>query len=105
MIPENRKEEGLILTMPVMNNIVQANLRKLFGWFIKKSIERNIAEKYRNELRIATPSIDKMVMYLSGGNQQKVVLAKWLCTEGEIFIFDEPTAESTSAQRRKYTKS
>ncbi|HML37589.1 MAG TPA: sugar ABC transporter ATP-binding protein [Bacillota bacterium] len=91
LIPENRKEEGLILTMPVMNNIVQANLRKIFRWFIKKSIEKNIAEKYKKELRIATPSVEKMVMYLSGGNQQKVVLAKWLCTEGDIFIFDEPT--------------
>ena len=91
LIPEDRKEEGLILNSSIMNNIVQASLKKLFGWFIKKTIERKTAERYRDELRIATPGVDKLVANLSGGNQQKVVLAKWLCTEGEIFIFDEPT--------------
>ena len=53
--------------------------------------ERDAARRYTNELRIKTPSLDQKVVFLSGGNQQKVVLSKWLCSEAEVFIFDEPT--------------
>jgi ABC-type sugar transport system ATPase subunit len=53
--------------------------------------ERQAAIRYVNELRIKTPSVDQKVVFLSGGNQQKVVLSKWLCSQAEIFIFDEPT--------------
>jgi ABC-type sugar transport system ATPase subunit len=53
--------------------------------------EREAATRYTEELRIKTPSLDQKVVFLSGGNQQKVVLSKWLCSEAEVFIFDEPT--------------
>jgi ribose transport system ATP-binding protein len=53
--------------------------------------ERRAAERYVKELRIRTPGLEQKVVYLSGGNQQKVVLSKWLCSEAEVFIFDEPT--------------
>jgi ABC-type sugar transport system ATPase subunit len=53
--------------------------------------ERKAASRYVEELRIRTPSLDQKVMFLSGGNQQKVVLSKWLCSQAKVFIFDEPT--------------
>lgn len=53
--------------------------------------ERDSAEEYKEKLRIKTPSINRMTKFLSGGNQQKVVFAKWLCSEANIYIFDEPT--------------
>ena len=56
-----------------------------------KKAEKELAERYRGELKIATPDVTRRVSALSGGNQQKVVIAKWLCTENRILIFDEPT--------------
>jgi len=53
--------------------------------------EQQAAGRYVKELRIRTPSLDQKVVFLSGGNQQKVVLSKWLCSQAEVFIFDEPT--------------
>ena len=92
LIPEDRKNEGLFLDLDVKNNIVASSLRKLFPRFVlNKKIEILTAEHYVNELRIATPSINKLTIFLSGGNQQKIVLAKCLCTDAKIFIFDEPT--------------
>ena len=61
-----------------------------FG-FVNGKRERRAAERYVKELRIRTPGLEQKVVYLSGGNQQKVVLSKWLCSEAEVFIFDEPT--------------
>ena len=58
---------------------------------MKTNEEQRAAEKYVKDLRIRTPSLDQKVVFLSGGNQQKVVLSKWLCSEAEVFIFDEPT--------------
>lgn len=92
LIPEDRKGQGLCLILPTSENIVLANLKKLFGsFFLNFKEEKNVTNKYIKDLRIATPSHKRIVQFLSGGTQQKVVLAKWLCTNSRIFIFDEPT--------------
>lgn len=92
LLPEDRKTEGLVLEQPIKNNIVQASLTKLFKNFIVNSkVEIKEAEKYREELRIASPDVIRAVSSLSGGNQQKVVLGKWICTGCNVLIFDEPT--------------
>ena len=78
--------------MPVKENIVAASLKKLFkNGIVQSNKEVITAQKYKNELRIATPDIHKLVGELSGGNQQKVVVGKWLATDCKLFIFDEPT--------------
>ena len=92
LLPEDRKDLGLILGMPISANIIQSSFKKYFrGGLIRRRAECEQAEKYVKKLRIATPSIRQLVGNLSGGNQQKVVLAKWLCTDSDIIIFDEPT--------------
>ena len=92
LLPEDRKRQGLALILSVAQNTVMASLDQLFpGKYVSRRREKEIVSRYVRELRIATPSIDRLAQYLSGGNQQKVVLAKWLSTEAEIFIFDEPT--------------
>lgn len=91
-VTENRKEEGLFLRLPVKNNIVAVALEKIKKLGILNfKIEEETTNKYIDELKISTPSIDQPVVHLSGGNQQKVVLAKWLFSDSEIFILDEPT--------------
>lgn len=92
LLPEDRKDLGLILGMPISVNIIQSSFKKFFkGGILNKKIEYEQAEKYVKKLRVATPSIHQLVGNLSGGNQQKVVLGKWLCTDSDIIIFDEPT--------------
>jgi ribose transport system ATP-binding protein len=91
-LPEDRKREGLALILPVKDNIIISSLQKIFPQGIINSKKMsNIIRNYVMSLRIATPSILRPVQFLSGGNQQKVVIAKWLCTQAKIFIFDEPT--------------
>jgi ribose transport system ATP-binding protein len=91
-LTEDRKNTGLILNMTVRENTTLANLSALCGaLFIDGKKERTTAEKYVTELQIKTPSIEQVVQNLSGGNQQKVVLAKWLFTKSRVLIFDEPT--------------
>ncbi len=91
-LPEDRKEQGLFLEMAVSQNIASASMKKL-----RKGIEvddrkvAEVAEEYRKKLAIATPGIRQKVVNLSGGNQQKVVLAKWLLVNPRILIVDEPT--------------
>lgn len=91
LIPEDRKGQGLCLILPTSENIVLANLKSLFNNFVNLKKEKTVSQKYIDDLSIATPSHSRIVQYLSGGTQQKVVLAKWLCTNSKIFIFDEPT--------------
>ena len=92
LLPEDRKAQGLALILPLAENVVMASLRQLFPRrFVDTGKERQVVAKYVQDLRIATPSISRLAQYLSGGTQQKVVLAKWLCTHSRIFIFDEPT--------------
>jgi len=91
-LPENRKEDGLAQILPVKDNIVQASLRKLFPWgLLDHRLERATARKYIQDLSMACPSVFRLTRFLSGGTQQKAVLAKWLCTESGFLIFDEPT--------------
>jgi ribose transport system ATP-binding protein len=90
--PEDRKYEGLCLALPLKENIVRASLGRLFpSGFLSSKKENEVAQKYIDELSIATPSVDRLAVYLSGGTQQKVVLAQWLCAESSVLILDEPT--------------
>lgn len=92
LLPEDRREEGLITKMMLKQNIVQASLKKVFPKGILNSrTEKEVANQYISKLNIAAPNENVTVASLSGGNQQKVVLAKWLLTESQIIIFDEPT--------------
>ena len=92
-LPENRLVQGLVLDQPVDNNIVITNLKKILGKFylVDKKKKRNFAENAVRTFGIKTPSIDVPVKTLSGGNQQKVVLAKWVLTAPKILILDGPT--------------
>jgi len=92
LLTEDRKAEGLVLGMSVRENISLPILGDLtrFG-FIHGTRERKLAERSIGSLRIKTPSMEQEVQNLSGGNQQKVVLAKWLLTQSKVVIFDEPT--------------
>ncbi len=92
LLPEDRKAQGLAVVLPLAENIVMASLHRLFPRrFVNAAQEREVVAKYVQDLRIATPSISRLAQYLSGGTQQKVVLAKWLCTHSKVIIFDEPT--------------
>jgi ribose transport system ATP-binding protein len=91
-LPEDRKTQGVLLLMSVGDNIIMAGADHLSrGIFIDQSRKRQLVNDSVKTLRIRTPSINQQVQYLSGGNQQKVVLAKWLISQARIFIFDEPT--------------
>ncbi len=92
LVTEDRKQQGLVLGMVVRENITLANLGALSVFnFIQAGREREIARKYVSDLGVKTPTIEQTVQNLSGGNQQKVVLAKWLFTDSKVLIFDEPT--------------
>jgi ribose transport system ATP-binding protein len=88
-LTEDRKGEGLALQLGVDQNITLANLPTRFG-FIGLADERETARRRRDELNIKTPSIRRRVQVLSGGNQQKVVVAKWLEARARVLFFDEP---------------
>ncbi|MCF0132413.1 MAG: sugar ABC transporter ATP-binding protein, partial [Blautia sp.] len=92
LIPEDRKEQGCFLNMTIEWNISISNIRNLTknGMVNKKMITQS-AEDYRKKLNIKTPSLEQKVGNLSGGNQQKVVLAKVMAANTDILIFDEPT--------------
>jgi ribose transport system ATP-binding protein len=91
-LPEDRKQQGLVLPLSVERNISISHLSALarFG-VVDSSKERLEAQEAITSLRIRTPGPEQTVLHLSGGNQQKVVLAKWLAAQAEILIFDEPT--------------
>ena len=89
-LTEDRKGEGLALQLGVDQNITLANLPMLGGLLNLKE-EGRIARKRKDELNIRTPSIRRRVQVLSGGNQQKVVVARWLETKARVLLFDEPT--------------
>ncbi len=92
LVPEDRKRYGLVLEQSVTENISLANLKAFAtGLLIRRSAERRNATERKDALDIRTASIDTLVGTLSGGNQQKVVLAKWLSMKPRVVIFDEPT--------------
>ncbi len=92
LIPEDRKLQGLIQIFSVKNNICMVNMKKIIrGGVLRKGLENRCAEEYAKKLHVIAPSMDTQVQYLSGGNQQKVVIAKWMMQNSEILFLDEPT--------------
>ncbi|MDM9622960.1 D-xylose ABC transporter ATP-binding protein [Rhizobium sp. AC44/96] len=92
LAPEDRKRSGILLDFPIAQNITLANLRKYASRFLLSSDEEAaVAEQQRVRLVIKAPSVSTRTGTLSGGNQQKVVLAKWLSMHPKVMIFDEPT--------------
>ncbi len=92
-LSENRKEEGLSVKMRVTENVTMANVQAISQQFgiLSRNREMEATQRYVSELDIRTPSLTQIVNNLSGGNQQKVVVAKWLFCNSKVLIFDEPT--------------
>lgn len=92
LVPEDRKLQGLVLGMSVKENVTLADLEELSrGGFISGSAEQSMAERQIKDLSVKTPGIDQKAGNLSGGNQQKVVIGKWLAAKSKVLILDEPT--------------
>lgn len=92
LVPEDRKRHGAMLGISIKNNINMPIYEKNSKFSIIDSRkEREIAEKYQKSMAIKTPSLNQLVKNLSGGNQQKVILGRWLAADSELIIFDEPT--------------
>lgn len=95
LVPEERRRDGLVLPMDIKQNITLSSLKKILRWLkvpvLSRSKENKVAQSFVDSAAIKTSGLNKMVELLSGGNQQRVVLAKWLCSEAQILIFDEPT--------------
>ena len=91
-LSEDRRRYGVVVQKSIIENTTLATMEQYTsGLLINKGKEKKITQKYIEELATKTPSADQLVVNLSGGNQQKVVIAKWLVRDSEILIFDEPT--------------
>ncbi len=91
-LSEDRKRFGIVVQKSVAENTTLATLKEyLSGIFINKRKEEKVAQEFVDSLATKTPGVDQLVVNLSGGNQQKVVIAKWLCRNSDVLIFDEPT--------------
>ena len=105
LVPEDRGLQGLVLMLPVQENIVLPTLdeHSAAGWVDRRGT-RDTAQEYVDKLNIRTPHLQQQAMYLSGGNQQKVVLAKWLATGPKVLLLDEPTRGiDINAKKEIYT--
>ena len=92
LVTEDRKEQGLFLQLPVQWNISIAGLRQVVKrWVLRHKLEKVMAQRYIDQLRIKVPSLAGAIETLSGGNQQKVILAKWMATAPSILLLDDPT--------------
>lgn len=93
LVPESRKEQGAILSRPIRENMTLANLKSVSrGWgFLRAGVEKTLGGILKDKLKIKLGSIEDPISSLSGGNQQKVVIAKWLNTDCNLLILDEPT--------------
>ena len=107
LVPEDRKKEGALLGMSIRCNINMPIYQRISkGTVINENKEEEIEQTYRKEISIKTPTLDQLVKNLSGGNQQKVILAKWLAADSELLIFDEPTRGiDVGAKQEIYTLS
>ena len=91
-LTEDRKGQGLVLSLDVRTNLILANMKGFSnGPFLNKGKIEASGKENVESLKIKTPSLDEVTAQLSGGNQQKVVIGKWVNTDADIFIFDEPT--------------
>jgi ABC-type sugar transport system ATPase subunit len=92
LIPEDRQHHGLVLRLPIAHNITMPDLNRVSKiGVLRKRDENSLAERYRETLRIKCSSVAQPAGRLSGGNQQKVVIAKWVARGARVFLFDEPT--------------
>ena len=92
LVPEDRKRHGALMMNPIINNINMPIYRRISrGSVINSETEKRNAETFREEIRIKCTSVYQLVKSLSGGNQQKVILGKWLAADSQLIIFDEPT--------------
>jgi len=92
LVPEDRKRQGLVLSLNCRENTSLASLPLLSqaGW-VRRQQERSVASKYAERLRVKTPTLENITAGLSGGNQQKIALAKWLARDCDVLLIDEPT--------------
>jgi ABC-type sugar transport system ATPase subunit len=92
LVPEDRKKQGLVQIASVAENICMVSIDKILKWgVVSFALQKKFSEEFVKKLKISTSSVDTEVQYLSGGNQQKVVIAKWLMQKSDVIFFDEPT--------------